>query len=78
MAFDIFLSGLIVDQVAFLQLLVESAQANLWQHPEHPVELARIFVPEITSVLPESLLLSSENRVKWWNLFACGLLIEER
>ncbi len=75
---DIFLSGLIVDQVAFLQLLVESAQANLWQHPEHPVELARIFVPEITSVLPESLLLSSENRVKWWNLFACGLLIEER
>jgi len=75
---DIFLSGLIVDQKGFLQLLIESAQENLWQHPEHPVELARIFVPEITNILPESLLLSPEERVKWWNLLACGLLIKER
>ena len=75
---DIFLAGLVVDTDMFIQILIESAQANVWQHPEHPVELARTFMPKITNALPASLLLSSEDRAKWWNLFTCGLLTEQR
>jgi len=75
---DIFLAGLIVDNGGFLQLLVESATDNLWQYPEHPVELARIFTPEVVQFLPDTMLGTIEDRVKWWNLFACGLLLEER
>ena len=69
---DIFLAGLIVDKDSFLQILIESSQENVWQHPEHPIELARAFMPNITKFL------STEDRAKWWDLFACGLLIEER
>lgn len=75
---DIFLAGLIVDSPGFLQILVESVTENLWQYPEHPVELARAFAPDVVKFLPETMLVTSEDRVKWWNLFACGLLLEER
>jgi hypothetical protein len=69
---EIFLAGLIIDKDRFLKILIKSAQANAWHHPEHPVELARIFMPNITKFLPP------EDRTKWWNLFACGLLTQQR
>ena len=75
---DIFLAGLIADRERFLHVLIETVESDQWQHPEHAVELARAFVPEIVCFLPESLLNTSETRKQWWDRFACGLLLEKR
>ncbi|MDP7008403.1 MAG: hypothetical protein QGI78_02425 [Phycisphaerales bacterium] len=72
---DVFLAGLIVDREGFLQLLVETEQKGLWQHPDHSVVLAQVFAPKITSAVPIELL--GRTRDKWWELFSCGLLLEE-
>ena len=75
---DIFLAGLIADRERFLQVLIETVESDQWQHPEHAVELARAFAPEIVCFLPESLLNTAETRKQWWDQFACGLLLEKR
>ena len=75
---DVALAGLIIDQDQFITILIDSARAGLWSHPEHPVELARRFAPQVTEFLPSTLLEQEGSRDKWWSLFACGLLKEER
>ena len=75
---DIVLAGLIVDETRFMPILICSARAELWAHPEHPFELARRFAPEVSELLPMELLDHEESRDKWWSLFACGLLQEQR
>jgi len=75
---DIFLAGLIADREQFLQILLETARFQQWNHPEHAVELARVFAPEIVRYLPESLLVTPETRKQWWERFACGLMLEKR
>ncbi len=75
---DFAMAGLIVDNNRFMSILVDSARAGLWIHPDHPVELARRFAPEVTELLPIDLLEDEVSREKWWSLFACGLLKEQR
>lgn len=75
---DVALAGLLIDQDRFLPILVDSAQAGIWSHPEHPVELARRFAPHVSALLPVTLLEDEGTRDKWWSLFACGLLKEQR
>lgn len=75
---DVALAGLIIDLDRFLPILIDSARAGLWSHPDHPVELARRFAPQVSTLLPNSLLDQEESRDKWWSLFACGLLQEQR
>ena len=75
---DIALAGLIVDESRFMPILIDSARAGLWIHPEHPIELARRFAPKVSALIPSALLDQEESRDKWWSLFACGLLQEQR
>ncbi|MDP6541928.1 MAG: hypothetical protein QGF07_03990 [Phycisphaerales bacterium] len=75
---DIFLAGLIVNRNHFMQLLIETASDNRWRHPEHAFELARAFAPEIVRELPEPIQVKHETMLQWWDLFACGLLLERR
>lgn len=75
---DVTLAALIVDRERFLPILVETARSNQWIHPEHPVELARRFAPTVTTLIPTELLDNEESRDKWWSLFACGILKENR
>jgi hypothetical protein len=75
---DIALAGLIVDESRFLPILIDSARAGLWVHPDHPIELARRFAPKVSALIPSALLNQEESRDKWWSLFACGLLQEQR
>lgn len=75
---DIALAGLIVDESRFMPILIDSARAKLWLHPDHPIELARRFAPKVSALIPSTLLDHEESRDKWWSLFACGLLQEQR
>ncbi len=75
---DIALAGMIVDKTKYTPSLIESAQQNLWVHPEHPILLASTFSKEIALQIPTELLVNYESRQKWWALFACGLLQEGR
>ena len=75
---DFALAGLIADRNWFMQILIRTACENRWQHPEHAVELARSFAPDIIRVIPDSLLAKGETRKQWWNLVSCGLLLEQR
>ena len=49
-----------------------------WTHPEHAILIAESFKPNITNQISFELLKNTETRQKWWSLFACGLLQEER
>ena len=75
---DIALTGLIVDESRFMPILIDSARAGMWVHPDHPIELARRFAPNVSALIPSALLDQEESRDKWWSLFACGLLQEQR
>ena len=75
---DIALAGMIVDTNRFTPALIESAHNNQWVHPEHPILIASTFSSNIASQIPHELLVNNETRQKWWSLFACGLLHEER
>jgi hypothetical protein len=75
---DIALAGLIVDESRCMPILIDSARAGLWVHPDHPIELARRFAPKVAALIPSALLDQEESRDKWWSLFACGLLQEQR
>ena len=75
---DIAPAGLIIDETRFMPILINPAQAELWIHPDHPIELARRFAPKVSALIPSALLSQEESRDKWWPLFACGLLQEER
>ena len=71
-------AGLCVDRHKFLDILVETAREDRWQHPEHAVELARAYAPDVIQYLPNSFLADKESRMTWWSLVACGLLLEQR
>ena len=75
---DVALAGLIVDRDRFLPIVISTARAGFWSHPEHPVELARRFAPHVSELLPTTMLDQEGSRNKWWSLFACGLLKEQR
>ena len=75
---DIALAAMLVDQEKFLPVLIETARNHRWTHPDHPVVLARRFVPHVASKISSKYLKNDESRRKWWTLFACGLLVEER
>lgn len=75
---DIALAAMLVDQEKFLPVLIETARNHRWKHPDHPVVLARRFVPQVASKISSKYLKNDESRRKWWTLFACGLLVEER
>jgi len=73
---DIALAAMIIDKDRFMPILIETAQKNLWEHPEHAVLLAKAFSSDISSQIPFKFLENKETREKWWTLFACGLLQE--
>jgi hypothetical protein len=75
---DVALAAMIVDQKRFLPILIDSAKQNLWTHPEHAIIIAKAFCGEVANQIPFSLLENKDSRQKWWSLFACGLLQEER
>lgn len=75
---DVALAAMIVNQERFMPILIESAKQNLWTHPEHAIIIAKTFSSEIANQIPFALLENKETRQKWWSLFACGLLQEER
>ncbi len=75
---DIALAGMIADQKMFTPIIIDSVQNDRWVHPEHPVMIMDTYFPEITNTIPTNLLNNSHARQKWWALFACGLLKEER
>jgi len=73
---DVALVAMIIDQDRFMPILIETAQKNLWTHPEHPILIAKTFFGDIANRIPFELLENKETREKWWSLFACGLLQE--
>lgn len=75
---DVALAAMIVNQEQFMPILIESAKQNQWTHPEHAIIIAKTFSSEIANQIPFALLENKETRQKWWALFACGLLQEER
>ncbi len=75
---DIALAAMIIDQERFMPILIKTAQHEQWSHPEHAVIIAKTFSKEIANQIPFALLENDKTRQKWWALFACGLLQEER
>jgi len=75
---DVALAAMIVNQERFLPILIDSAKKNLWTHPEHPIIIAKAFYGDVANRIPFTLLENKDSRQKWWSLFACGLLQEER
>ncbi len=75
---DTAFAGLCVARHKFLNILVETAKEDQWRHPEHAVELARAYAPDVILYLPNSMLADKESRTRWWSLVACGLLLEQR
>jgi hypothetical protein len=75
---DIALAAMIVNQEKFTPILIETAKEDKWTHPEHAILIAESFKPNITNQISFELLKNTETRQKWWSLFACGLLQEER
>lgn len=75
---DIALAGMIADRSFFTPIVIDGVRSGHWVHPEHPVMIMDTYFPEITNTIPTNLLNNSHARQKWWALFACGLLKEER
>ncbi len=75
---DVALAAMIADQERFMPILIESAQQNQWTHPEHAILIAKTFSSDIANQIPIAFLKNKETRQRWWALFACGLLQEER
>jgi hypothetical protein len=75
---DIALAGMLANADRFFPVVIESAEENKWEHPEHPIVLAIRFAPNIANRIPMHLLQNDETRTKWWSLFSCGLLLEGR
>ncbi len=75
---DIALAAMIIDQERFMPILIETAQCDQWAYPEHAIIIVNAFSNDIANQIPFDLLKNDKTRQKWWTLFACGLLQEER
>jgi hypothetical protein len=75
---EIALVGMLANKDVFFPVLLDSVSDGLWAHPEDPIALAFHFAPEIANRIPFELLKGEKTRLKWWTLFSCGLLLEER
>jgi hypothetical protein len=75
---EIALVGMLANKELFFPFLLDSVTEGLWAHPEHPIAIAFRFAPDISKRIPFELLQSEKTRTKWWSLFSCGLLLEER
>lgn len=75
---DVALAAMIVNQERFLPILIDTAMQNQWTHPEHAILIAKTFYADISNRIPFALVQNKDTRQKWWSLFACGLLQEER
>ena len=74
---DQMLAGLLMNQDEFVPLLIESAIAEKWQHPDHAIELGKWIRPAITERLPTQGLTTVKSTLDWWRKFKCGYLIEQ-
>ena len=75
---DTMLAGMIISKKKFTPILIKSVQDGKWTHPEHAILIAETFFPNITNQISFELVQNPKTRLKWWALFSCGLLKEER